>query len=208
MSVVSHATERRVPPEHRFLGLDRRTFPLAIVAAAVWAFWALLVPYVDGKISYDDKVQPGDVMQLTGDITLTPAAGWGVLSGLRVDDVVRSGDRRSTIQLSNDGLVFYARAGAFDGTPRQLLRQLASTTRETSRGQDFRVLGEVQTVTARSGDRGVARAWVSHDSSGFLAAFVFGGTGVEIDVIGPPDQLSAHADDITAMVESISGGRS
>jgi hypothetical protein len=33
--------------EHRFARLDRRTFPFAVVALAVWVLWAYVVPAID-----------------------------------------------------------------------------------------------------------------------------------------------------------------
>ena len=51
------AAVRRVPVEHRFLGLDKRTFPFAIVALVVWALWVIVVPSVGRQVSWDDPVR-------------------------------------------------------------------------------------------------------------------------------------------------------
>ena len=82
---------RRVPVEHRFLGLDRRTFPFALVALAVWALWTVVVPWVDRQVSWDDPIRAGDVLRVTDNVTMTPIAGWGLESGLRTTDRTSSG---------------------------------------------------------------------------------------------------------------------
>ena len=41
----------RVPVEHRFFGLDRRTLPFAIAALAVWLLWTVVLPWIDGRVA-------------------------------------------------------------------------------------------------------------------------------------------------------------
>ncbi|MBY6678921.1 hypothetical protein HQ312_18115 [Rhodococcus sp. BP-316] len=40
-------------------------------------------------------------------------------------------------------------------------------------------------------------------SDGVIAAFVLGGTGVDITAYGPPTQMTAALDDVRAMIASI-----
>jgi len=42
---------RRVPVEHRFFDLDKRTIPFAAAAAAVWLLWAIVLPQIDERIA-------------------------------------------------------------------------------------------------------------------------------------------------------------
>ena len=112
------AALRRVPVEHRFLGLDRRTFPFAIAALVVWAVWVLVVPWIDRQVSWDDTIRPGDVLRVTDTVTLTPVAGWGLQSGLRTTDRTSSGERASgNVLLTKDGVQFAIQSGPWNGTP-------------------------------------------------------------------------------------------
>lgn len=51
--------------------MDRRTFPLAIVALVVWAIWALVLPWINQAVPWNDPVRPGDVIQVTPTVTMT-----------------------------------------------------------------------------------------------------------------------------------------
>ncbi|SEE67205.1 hypothetical protein [Jiangella alba] len=194
----------RVPAEHRLLGLDRRTFPFALVALAVWAFWVALVPWIDDHVAWDDRVEAGDVMLVTPDVTFTPAVGWDVTSGIRVGDDTVVGDQSPPDVVLTDGSVtLVMRAGPWDGTPRELLRQITAITTTSEGGDAFRVTGPAGTVTTGQGHAGAAENFTSPRVTGLLAAFVFGGDGVEVQAVGPPDQLSQREDEITGMIESL-----
>ena len=52
-------------------------------------------------------------------------------------------------------------------------------------------------------DVGVLEAYSSVNGDGLVAAFVIDGTGLEITVYGPPAQMRAAADDVDAMIASI-----
>jgi hypothetical protein len=65
----------RVAVEHRFLGLDKRTMPLALVVAGLWLLWAVILPWVDGGVACDDPIRPGDRVRLTDEVSFAPTAG-------------------------------------------------------------------------------------------------------------------------------------
>lgn len=200
---TSRTAVLRVPPEHRFLGLDKRSIPLAVTAALIWGLWVLVVPWIDGHIAWDDEVEAGDVFRIHPGITITPPAGWGVQSGIRTTDKVVSGVDYSDLTLVTDGLFARVTTGTWNGTPLGLLDQIVAITTTESRKEGFRVAGQPETVTTTSGSTGVAKGFVSARNSGFIAAFVFSGTGVQIQVVGSADQIAAHAHEVTAMVESL-----
>src|SRR5690349_873276 len=110
----------RVPVEHRVLGLDRRSFPFAVGALAVWL---LLVPRVDDAVPWSDQVRPGDVFRVTDAVTMTPAVGWGVRSGLRTTDTTASGTTSDDVVLVSGGVAFQITSGPWTGTPAQLLAE-------------------------------------------------------------------------------------
>lgn len=99
------------------LGLDRRTFPFAVGALAVWLFCALVVPWIDEAVPWSDQVRPGDVFRVPDTVTMTPAAGWGVRSGLRTTDTTDSGTTSGNVVLVADGVGFQITSGPWTGPP-------------------------------------------------------------------------------------------
>jgi hypothetical protein len=147
---VGQARAARVPVEHRFFGLDRRTLPLALVVVGVWLLWTVVAPWVDGRIAWDDTIRAGDRVQLTDDVTFAPAPGWGLVSGLRTTDRTSSGERStSQAELTTDGVIFLAQRGAWNGTPRALLDQITKITSTEESREGFEVsTGPTSTQTA------------------------------------------------------------
>jgi hypothetical protein len=194
----------RVPVEHRFLGLDRRTIPFAAVAVAVWLLWAVVLPWVDEQVSWDDQIRAGERVQLTDDVSFAPATGWGLTSGLRSSDRTSSGLRSlDAVAVGKDGVTFFAQQGPWTGTPRALLGQITKITTIESNGDDFAVSTRPTTIHTSSGATGVLEGYRSPRVEGLIAAFVFGGTGIRVQVVGPTDQLSHHATEIGQMLASI-----
>ena len=192
----------RVPAEHRLLGLDRRTFPFAIVALVVWALWALVLPWIDQAVPWSDPIRPGDVVQVTGTVTMTPAVGWALQSGLRTTDRTAAGDPPA-VTLADDGVLLQITHGPWAGDAAQLLQQIDRITTTVAGGSSLQIAGGARTITARSGEAGVLETFSSPRAEGVLGAFVFDGTGVEIQAVGPPQRLAAHSDDIIAMISSL-----
>ena len=201
------AALRRVPVEHRFLGLDRRTFPFAIAALVVWAVWVLVVPWIDRQVSWDDTIRPGDVLRVTDTVTLTPVAGWGLQSGLRTTDRTSSGERASgTVLLTKDGVQFAIQSGPWNGTPAALLRQITKVTTTTAHDESLHFTAATRSFETEAGDRGVIEAFASPRASGLIAALVYDGQGLEVQAVGPPDQLNGNIRDISAMLSSLRRG--
>lgn len=192
----------RVPVEHRLFGLDKRSFPYALFVVAVFLVWTVLIPLVNDAISWDDPVRAGEQLALTDTIAFTPVTGWNVESGYRVGmggSAVRSGEA----SIEGDGGVSFAVVpDTFDGSPAQLLEQIAKVTSSTG-DPTFRVDGDPDSLTTDAGDVGVIQAYRSINGDGLVAAFVLDGTGLKITAYGLPAQMSAAAQDIAAMIASI-----
>jgi hypothetical protein len=193
----------RVPVEHRVLGLDRRTIPFAAVAVAVWLLWTVVLPWIDGRVAWNDPIRAGERIRLTDDVTFAPAVGWGLQSGLRTTDVTSSGQTSTDVVLTSDGVTFYIQRGAWDGTPRQLLDQITKITTTTSGDQSFELSSRPVTFQTASGHDGVLESFRSTRVEGLLAALVFGGEGLRVQAVGPSQQLATHAEEIGRMISSI-----
>jgi hypothetical protein len=202
--MVGRARAKRVPVEHRFLGLDRRTLPFALAPVAVWLLWTVLVPWVDGRIGWNDTIRAGDRIQLTDDVTFAPAPGWGLQAGLRTTDRTSSGQTSTPqVELTNDGVIFVAQRGAWNGTPRALLDQITTIT-STEAGRDgFHLSTRPTSTQTASGADGVIEGFKTPRSEGLIAAFVFGDTGLQVQVVGAPAQLADRSQEIARMISSI-----
>ncbi len=201
---VTDLSGRRVPVEHRWLGLDRRSIPYAAVAFVVLALWAWVLPWISDQVLWDDRIKPGEAIQVTPDVTMTAAPGWIVESGLRTTDDPRTGDQaaQQTI-LVKDGTLFSILQGPFDGSPTRLLDQAQKITSAEVGDGAFTVDGEVADRTTSSGLRGVTQNYTSARGVGTISTFVVNGTGIEIQVVGPEAQMTALADEVAAMIDSL-----
>jgi hypothetical protein len=198
----SYAHERRVPVEHRWLGLDRRSIPYAAAALGVLALWAWVMPWVADQVAWDDPIVAGESIQVSDEVTMAAAPGWGVVSGLRTTDDTRSGETsEDQTVLVKDGVVLAVTQGPFDESPARLLEQLELIFTTTEDG--FAVKGEPANRTTASGLRGVAQDYTSATSVGTLTTFVVDGTGIDVQAIGPRAQMAAHEDEVEAMIDSL-----
>lgn len=194
----------RVPVEHRFFGLDRRTLPYALTALAVFVLWTVLAPWINGLVDWDDTVGAGERIRLADDVTFAPATGWGLVSGLRTTDTTSSGQTATqVVVLNRDGIRFRAQHGAWDDTPRALLDQITKITTTESGPDGFDLSTRPTTIQTASGADGVLQGFRSQRVEGLIAAFVFGRTGIEVQVVGPPDQLAKRSGEIARMLTSV-----
>jgi hypothetical protein len=186
------------------LGLDRRTLPYAIAALAVWALWTVVLPAIDARVPWDDPIRAGERVQLTDDVSFSPAVGWGLISGLRSGERTKSGQRSTqVVQLTSGGVQFSVQSGQWDGTPRALLDQITKITTTESGGKGFELSTGPTSVQTSSGADGVLEGFRSSRVEGLIAAFVFDGQGLQVQVVGPPDQLARHGAEIERMISSI-----
>ncbi|WP_370617168.1 hypothetical protein [Mumia sp. Pv 4-285] len=203
-STVPVSSRHRVPAEHRFLGLDRRTFKYAAPAVVVYLLWAWIVPWVDSQVAWEDQTSTGDVIQIADEVTMTPQPGWGLISGLRTSDRTRSGELAADeTVLVKDGVLFLVQQGPFDGSTRTLLRQIERINSTTADKGGFSVVGGPRPIATDSGLKGIAEGYQSQRNIGVTAAFVAGDTGIRVQVVGAPEAMTQQADDVEAMIQSI-----
>lgn len=180
--------------------MDRRTLPPAIVVLVLVAICVWILPAIADQVSVDDPIKAGDVIQLGSDVQFTPATGWQLDSGVRQGDA--GPDKYpTTATLAQRGFVITVTADAYSGTPDQLLDQLRTDNdRNHVHGS---VSNSTTSIVTLGGQPGVLTRFTNGSTEGILAAFVFGKTGVEVDVSGPASSDSATVDDILGMLRSV-----
>ena len=193
-----------VPADVRFLGVDRRTIGPTLAVFALAVAMSLVLPVVNAKVPYHDIVKAGDVMQLQGDVTFVPAAGWGITSGVRAADAPLSGAFPVTAIIENGALRFKVHTGRFEGDANKLLDQIETTSEALNRGRGVHVTGEQTTIVTDQGMQGATVRVTGPHTGGVIAAFVFEGRGVEAVATGPSDTGPQPTATVFRMIRSIS----
>jgi hypothetical protein len=193
-----------VPADVRFLGVDRRTIGPTLTVFALAVAMSLVLPVVNAKEPYHDIVKAGDVMQLQGDVTFVPEAGWGITSGVRAGDAPLSGAYPATATVENGALRFRVHTGRFDGDANKLLDQIETTSEALNRGRGVHVTGEQTTIVTDQGMQGATVRVSGPHTGGVIAAFVFEGRGVEAVATGPSDTGPQPTATVFRMIRSIS----
>jgi hypothetical protein len=195
--------ERWVPADERWLGLDRRTIGPTLAVFALAIVMSVVLPIIDATVPYHDIVKAGDVLELEGDVTFVPEAGWGITSGLRAGDAPLSGEYPATATVEDGAMKFKVRTGQFHGDAHQLLDQIETTSEALNGGRGVHVTGAPTTIVTDQGKQGATARVTGPHTAGVIAAFVFGARGVEAVATGPSDAGAEPAATISRMIGSI-----
>jgi hypothetical protein len=192
-----------VPVERRWLGLDRRSIRPGLTVLLIALVLSTLIPMIARAVPSDDVTRPGDRLNLTGGITVTPPVGWELTDGILVGaDTVQPGEGNPSATVTANGIGAQLTVGSFTGNADALLNQVNETRSELR--PDFTVDGGRSAVTATGGVTGVAEHYGGTSGAGLIVAYTFDdGRGLTIEVDAADDQFSAHAGEITAMVRSV-----
>jgi len=193
-----------VPADVRFLGTDRRTIGPTLTVFALAVVMSVVLPVINANVPYHDIVKAGDVIELQGNVTFVPEAGWGITSGVRAGDAPLSGEYPATATVENGALRFRVHTGRFDGDADKLLDQIETTSEALNRGRGVHVTGEQTTIVTDQGMEGATVRVTGPHTGGVIAAFVFDGRGVEAVATGPSDTGAQPAATIFRMIRSIS----
>ncbi|WP_245650483.1 hypothetical protein [Nocardia harenae] len=188
--------------DHRFLGLDTRVFPHALVILAVWLLWVVVVPAIDSAVSSEDPVVAGERLQVTDSLSFVAVPGWNVDSGFRVGQRGAS-DSVPRVALTRGNVTFSVDADAFAGTASELLTQIDAVGAATGGNSVLAMSSPPQPVTTDGGLSGVQVRFDTPSAAGSVTTFVAGGTGVRVQVVGPPDQIADRGPEIEAMIAAI-----
>ena len=180
------------------------TVSVLLPSPAFSVVMSVVVPIINASVPYHDIVKAGDVIQLQGDVTFVPEAGWGITSGVRAGDAPLSGEYPATATVENGALRFRVHTGRFDGDANKLLDQIETTSEALNRGRGVHVTGEQTTIVTDQGKQGATVRVTGPHTGGVIAAFVFDGRGVEAVATGPSDTGAQPAATIFRMIRSIS----
>lgn len=202
-----------VPVDERWLGLDKRGFPTAIVAIVLIAVLAWIVPAVSDSIEWENETVAGDVLDLGGGITVTPPVGWQLEEGIRTSEPPLNAPRAdgSSVRLANGATVITVRGAAWEGTAGELMDQNNRVRVASDEEPDrfFEATSEQTTVTTASGVTGVSETFTSATGDGVAYAFVVptdsgAPIGIVIEASTPDDSVGRHREQIDELVSSLS----
>lgn len=193
-----------VPVDRRLLGMDRRTLLPAALVVLLFAVAVWIVPAINDRVSVDDPIRAGDVVQVGDGVQFVPVTGANLLTGLRQGRPGPAG-YPGTAAVTYGGVAFQVTTDTYRGTPAQLLEQIKKTNEGLRLPDDagFHVTSDPVTITNETGQRGVAAHFDGTNANGLVAAFVFGETGVEIEVVGPQTVSGDVSAQVAAMIQSV-----
>jgi hypothetical protein len=193
----------RVPIEHRFFGLDRRSLLPGLVVMALFVLWTVIVPSVNDLLDYSQQTNAGDVFVLKQGLTMDAQPGWGVDSGLLTTDRSVTQAEGEPVALSKGGVSFVVTRGPFRGDARELLGQIRKVDHAVAGDAAFHVSSDVATFHTNEGHRGVAQAYTTVAGAGVVTALVYGDTGVKITYTGSTTAMADHGEQVGDMIDSI-----
>ena len=198
--------DRWVPADQRLFGLDRRTIVPTLAVFGLAFVMSVVLPLVNAAVPYRDVVKAGDVLELQGDVTFVPQAGWGITSGVRAGHAPLSGSYPDTATVVHADVTFTVRTALFHGDADALLNQIEKTSDALNRGRGVHVTGHHTTIVTEQGKQGATAQVTGPQTGGVIAAFVFDNRGVEAEATGPSENGPEQTSAVIGMIRSISRG--
>jgi hypothetical protein len=193
-----------VPADERLFGLDRRTIAPTLTVFALAFVMSVVLPLVNAAVPYRDIVKAGDVLELQGNVTFVPEAGWGITSGVRAGHAPLSGQYPDRATVVNGDLTVTVHTAPYHGDANALLDQIETTSGALNRGRGVHVTGQHTTIVTDHGKQGATARITGPQKDGVIAAFVFDGRGVEAEAIGGSDSGAQPTAAVVGMIRSIS----
>ena len=193
-----------VPADERLFGVDRRTIAPTLAVFALVIVMSVVLPVINAMVPYDDIVKAGDVLQLEGDVTFVPEAGWGITSGVRAGNAPLSGEYPATATVEDKAVKFMVHTAPFVGDANKLLDQIETTSEALNRGRGVHVAGTHTTIVTDQGKQGAIARVTGPNTGGVIAAFVFEGRRIEAVATGPSDTGPEPTAAVFRMIRSIS----
>ncbi|MCR6488165.1 hypothetical protein M8542_35590 [Amycolatopsis sp. OK19-0408] len=198
-----------VPVEHRFLGLDRRTFPPALIALVIALLLAYGLPAVNAAIPWHNEIKAGDRLDLGAGATAIPPVGWQLQSGTLLGATAANA-RSLQIDLATGGATIALRGAPFRGSADAFLDQV-----ERAEGAVPGIDAARGTVTTSGGLVGVGQAGTGPGGDALDVAFKVAGPGETADdapallvrVRTAPGEFERHRAEIDGVLRSVTPGR-
>lgn len=198
-----------VPVEHRFLGLDRRTFKPALIALGIALVLGYGLPALNAAIPWHNAIRAGDVLDLGAGATAVPPVGWQLENGTLTGSAAPASPATLQITLATGGATIDLRGAPYPGSAAAFLDQV-----ERSEGDAPGVDAARGTVTTTAGLTGVVQAGTGPGGDVLDVAFKVPAAGQPADaapallvrVRTAPDQFERYRDAVTAFVRSIAPG--
>jgi hypothetical protein len=211
---ASSPPDDRVPVEERVFGLDKRTLWPGLVILAVWAIWVHVLPTINDAVDFDNPVMSGDVVDLGNEeLTFVPAVGWNLEKGVLVskEGITPVALGNGTALVTEDAIGLDVQSSFWKGDAKELLDQVLDIDDALEKVVAADVQDPIDIVNA-DGVPGVLAPFRGTESVGFVATYVFPdveangaktSVGVSVTVIAEPDADEEFADDVVAMLRSV-----
>jgi hypothetical protein len=199
-----------VPVEHRWFGLDRRTFKPALIALAVALVLVYGLPALNAAIPWHREIIAGSVLDLGGGATAVPPVGWQLEDGSLVGGS-GTGPASVRILLAKGGATITFSGAAFTGSAEAFLQQVHRAQRDDAAG----VSGPRNTLTTDAGLVGVVRSSTSSSGDRLDAAFKMAVGTSDVTNVAPallvrvrtaPGQFEQYREEVTTVLRSIKPG--
>ncbi len=191
-----------IPVDKRRFGLDRRTIGPGLLVAVIALVMATVPTAIDQSVSYDDPIKPGEVIALTGGVTVSPPAGWNVESGVREGSPLAGGRYPQEAKLTDADTVVAIQSAPFTGTSAQLFQQITGFEKAISPTGPT-VSEGTSTVTTRDGHQGVVGGYAGAGTDGVLAAVSANGVGVQVVAVTPKTADPQTNTDLAEIIQSM-----
>jgi hypothetical protein len=203
---AENETQDWVPVEHRWLGLDRRTFRAGLTSLIIALALIYGLPAVNAAIPWHNEIEAGQVLALGNGATAVPPVGWQLESG-----TLTGGNATNLrVLLASGGATIELTGTSYDGSATAFLDQV-----KRADGDQPGVIGKRGTVTTGAGLVGVVESRTSPSGDGIDAAFKMA-TGTPEAVESAPallvrvraaaGQFERYQDDVAALLRSITPG--
>ncbi|TCC27009.1 hypothetical protein [Kribbella speibonae] len=206
---TGQAPQGWVPVEHRWFGLDRRTFAAGFSALAI----ALLLIYglqgLNAAIPWHNEIRAGQVLDLGDGATAVPPVGWQLEHGTLTGG---AGAAATSLQivLASGGATIELDGTSYTGSAAAFLDQV-----QRSEGDSARVRGSRGSLTTDAGLVGVVESSTGPSGDAVDVAFKMAvGTTEAVDsapallvrVRTAAGQFERYQDEVATMLRSITPG--
>jgi hypothetical protein len=196
-----------VPVEHRFAGLDRRTFRPALIVLAVALVLIYGLQSLNAAIPWHNEIKAGDVLDLGAGATAVPPVGWELESGT-LTGAGGASPSGLDVRLAHGGAVIDLVGTTFTGTANAFLDQV----QRAQTGQPAAASADRGSLTTQSGLVGVVQSRSGPSGDELQAAFkmatgtpavIAAAPALLVQVRTAPGQFEQLQDEVATLLRSI-----